>query len=92
MEGLAAVSGLILSSTCGLIANQVWPSAAQACGAHSLMGIHHNMVLGGLFDAIEIVVIHPLTIVVFSTGNDITYVSALHSSVAIFVHQIICSL
>ena len=50
------------------------------------------MMLGGLLDAVEIVVVHPLAIVVFTTGDDIAHIAALHGSVAIFVHQLIGSL
>ena len=53
------------------------------------MGIHHDMMLGGLLDAVEIVVVHPLAIVVFSTGDDIAHITALHGCITIFVHQLI---
>ena len=48
------------------------------------MGIHHDMMLGGLLDAVEIVVVHPLAIVVFSTGDDVAHITALHGCITSF--------
>ena len=56
------------------------------------MGIDHDVVLGSLGNTIEIMVVEPLPVVMLSTRNDIAYIAALHSIVAIFVHQIIGSL
>ena len=54
------------------------------------MGIHHDMVLGGLGHTIQIVVVHPLAVVMFATRQDIAHISALYRVVSILVHKMIC--
>ena len=51
------------------------------------MGIHHDMVLSRLLDAIEVVVVHRLRIVMVATRDDIADITRLHSIVAILVHE-----
>ena len=87
VEGLVAVGGLILGAAGGLVAYQVGPGAAQTGGAHCLVGIHHDVVLGGFLDAVEVVVVHPLSVVVLAAGYDVAHVAALHRVVAVTVHQ-----
>ena len=86
MERLTAIGGLILCATGGLVANKVRPSTTEASGAYGFMGIYHDMVLGSLLDAVEIVVYHPLTVMELTTRDDFTHIAALHSRIAVFVH------
>ena len=92
MEGLAAVGGLVLSAACCLIANEVGPGTTKACRTYGLVGIDHNMMLGSLLDAIEVVVHHPLTIMILPPGDDIAHIATFHGSVAILIHQLVGSL
>ena len=92
VEGLAAVGGLVLSAACCLIAYQVGPGTAEACRMYGLVGIDHNMMLDSLLDAIEVVVVHPLAVMILPPGDDIAHVATLHGSVAILIHQLVGSL
>ena len=51
------------------------------------MGVHHDVVLGSLLDAVEIMVVGRLRVVIVATGNDVAHISALHSVIAILVHE-----
>ena len=51
------------------------------------MGVHHDVMLGSLFDAVEVVVVHRLRVVVVATRDDVAHVARLHGVVAIAVHQ-----
>ena len=87
--GVAAAEGLILRAAGRLVADKVRPCAGDAGGACSLVGVDHDMVLGGFFDTVEVVVVHRLREVVVTTRDDVAHVTALHGVVAVFVHQII---
>ena len=52
------------------------------------MGIDHDVVLGGLADDVEIMVVHGLRVVVVAAGYDVAYVARLHGVVAVAVHQL----
>ena len=86
---LAAAEGLVLRAAGGFITDEVGPGAAQARGAHCLVGVDHDVVLGGFLDGIEVVVHHPLAVVVLAIGQDVAYVTALHGVVAILDHQFV---
>ena len=53
------------------------------------MGIDHDMVLGSLGHGIEVVVDHPLSVVVLTAGDDVAHVAALHGVVAILLHELV---
>ena len=53
------------------------------------MSVHHDMMFGGLFDDVHIMVIHRLAIVMVSSGDNIAYISRLYGIISIFVHQLI---
>ena len=55
------------------------------------MSVHHDVVLGRLLDAVEIVVVGGLRVMVVASRNDVAHVAALHGIIAILVHQRICS-
>ena len=52
------------------------------------MGVHHDMVLGGLLHHIQVVVVHRLRIVVVASWDDISHIARLDGIVAIAVHQL----
>ena len=92
VEGFAAVGGLIFCAARSLVTDEVRPCSAQTRRAHGLVGIDHDVVLGSLLDGIEVMVVHPLSVVMLSARDDVAHITALHSSVAIAVHQVVGSL
>ena len=89
MGCLVAGKRFILSAACRLVAYEVRIGAAESGGAHSLVGIDHDMVFSCFGDAVQVVVVHPLSVVVFTTWYDIAHISALHRVVAVFVHKVV---
>ena len=66
MTGFDALTELSPHGT--FVANHVGPGAAEACRSYGLMGVYHDMVLGGLHDGIMVVVVDGLAIVAFAKG------------------------
>ena len=89
VTGLGTTKGLILRSASTLVADKVGPCAAKACGAHGLVGVDHDVVVGRAANSVEIVVDLNLAVVVLATGHYIAYVAALDGVVAIVAHQLV---
>ena len=89
MERLVAGKRFILRPTCALVADEIGVGAAQTRRTRCLVGIDHDMVLGSLGDTIEVVVVHPLSVVMLATRNDIAHITTLHGIVAVFIHQVV---
>ena len=87
MVGLRAAERLVLRAACRLVADQVGVGAAEARRAHRLVGVDHDLVVGGPADGIEVVVVHPLPVMVLAAGQDVAHVPALDRVVPVFVHQ-----
>ena len=81
MSGLNALAELSTHGT--LVSNHVGPSAAETCRSHGLMGVYHNMMLGGLHDSIMVMVVDGLAVVAFAEGDDGAHIAALHGVVAV---------
>ena len=56
------------------------------------MGIDHDMMLRSLLNGMEIVVVHPLAVMILAERQDIAHVTALHCIIAILLHKIVCSI
>ncbi len=56
---------LIFGAESALVAYEVGVGAGKACGAHRLMGVDHDLVVGGAAYGVEIVAHGVLVIVVF---------------------------
>ena len=84
MVGIIAPERFILGSSRRLVTDKIGISTAQTRRTNSFMGIHHNMLVGSLFDRIQVMAHLLLAIMMLSTGNDISYISALDGIVAIF--------
>ena len=84
-----ATKALILCATCALVTNQVGIGAAYTCRAGSLMRINHDFIVGGLGYAIQVVIIHPLTIVMFTARNDVAHIATLNCGVPIVNHKLV---
>ena len=89
VAGVCTTKCVVLCAASRLVADKVGPRAADTRGAHSLVGIDHNLVLGGLLEGILVVVVHHLTIVVLATGHDVAHVATLHGIVAIVHHKLV---
>ena len=86
--GTTAAEGLILGAACTLVAYEVGIGAAKTSGAHCLMSVDHDMMLGSLLDDMHIVVVHRLRVVVVATRDDISHISSLHCIITILVHEV----
>ena len=53
------------------------------------MGIDHDMIVSSLSHAVEVVIVHPLTVVVFATWHDVAHVATLNSRIAIVNHKLV---
>ena len=84
-----ATKALILCATCALVTNQVRIGAAYTCRASSLMRINHYFIVGGLGYAIQVVIIHPLAIVMFTAWNDVAHIATLNCGVTIVNHKLV---
>ena len=51
------------------------------------MRIHTNLIFGSFLYGIEVVVVHPLSAVMFSTGDYIAYIATLYRVIAIIRHD-----
>ena len=72
-----------------LITNHIGPRAAQACGTHGLVGIHHDVVFGSFGDGIVVVVDGGLRVMIVAVGNDLTDIATLHGIISVLIHQLI---
>ena len=89
MERLASAKGFVLGATRRLIAYQVGIGAAKSRRTYSLMGIDHNLIFGSFLHGIQIMIIHPLAIVIFSTRNDVAHIATLHGIVSVVHHKLV---
>ena len=87
MVSYVSAESLILGAAGALVAYEVGPGAADAGRASSLVGIDHDVVLGGSLDDMLIVIVHKLAVVIFAARDDVADISRLDSVVAILVHQ-----
>ncbi len=71
------------------VADHVGPGATQAGRTHGLVGIDHDMVLGGLHNGVMVVVDEGLAVVVLAVRDDLAHIAALHGIVPILVHEVI---
>ena len=88
--GAAASECLVFRAARTFVSDEVGIGAAKSGGSHSLVGIHHDVVLGGLFHHILVMVHHGLREVVVATWDDVAHIARLHRVVAVSVHQIEC--
>ena len=56
------------------------------------MSIYHDLMLGSLCDSIEIMIVEPLSVMMFATRNHIADITALHRIIAILIHKVVCRL
>ena len=89
VERFATAECFIFRSTSRLVTNQVRISATKSRRAYCFMSIDANLIIGSFGHSIKVVVIHPLTVMMFATGNHIAYITTLHSIVAVVYHKLV---
>ena len=92
MHCLTSAESLILSATRSLIAYKVRICTAESCRAYSLVSIDHDVMLCSLLDGVEIMIVHPLSVMMLALRQYVSHISALHCIISVLVHKIICSL
>ena len=58
--GTRAAKCLVFGSTSTLVADKVGIGSAETCRTRGLVGVHHDVMLGGLLHDIEVMVVHRL--------------------------------
>ncbi len=81
---------LIFSSACRFVTDQVGIGAADTGGAYSFVSVYHDFVVRCFLHRIQIVVVHPLSIVVLATWNDIAYIAAFYRIISVVCHELVC--
>ena len=89
VERFTATKSLIFRTTGRLVTNQVRISTAKSGRTHSFMGIYANLILGSFSHGVQIMVVHPLTVVMLSTRNHIAYITTLHCIVTVVYHKLV---
>ena len=86
---LVTTEGLILLTTCRLLRDEVRIGTAETRHVDGLVSIDGDLMLSSLLDSVEVVVHHALTVVVLTAGDDVAYVAALDSGVAVVSHELV---
>ena len=89
VERLIAAKGFILRAAGRFVADQVGVGAAESRGTYRLMGIDHDVMLGGLGHGVEIMVVHPLAVMMLAARDDVADITRLHGIVAVLVHKLV---
>ena len=92
MAGSSALKGLILGTACTLVTDEVGPRAAQSSGTYGLMGIDHDVIVGCPLDGMLVMVDFELTVVMFTTRDDIAYIAGLDSIIAVILHELVSTI
>ena len=70
-----AAECLVFGAHRRFVADEVRPGAAETGRTDSLMGVYHYMVAGSLCNAVQVMVHHPLVIVVHALRQDVTHIA-----------------
>ena len=89
MKRFVTGKSLVFRTSGRLITNQVWIRAAKSRRTYCLMGINHDTMLRSFSHSIQIMIIKPLSVMMFSTGNYIPHITTLDRVISIFIHQLI---
>ena len=90
MSRLGTAECLILGSSGRLVSDKIRPGPAQSRRTHRLMGIDHYLIFGGLGDGIQIMVYHPLAVMLFPARKHISDITGFDGIVAVVFHKCIC--
>ena len=89
MERFAAAKCFVFGTTGRFITDKIRISTAQSGRPNGFMGIYTNLIIGGFGHCIEIVIVHPLSVMMFTTWDDITHITTLHCIISIVHHELI---
>ena len=89
MIDVIACAGFVFGAACRFVADEVGPCAAQTRGADGLVCVNHHVVTGGFLNGVQVMVYHPLAVMVLAAGQYVAHVAALHGVVSILVHELI---
>ena len=89
MERFTATESLIFRTTSRLVTNQVRISTAKSCRTYSFVSIYTDLIISSFSHSIEIVVVHPLTIMMFTARNHIAYIATLYCIVTVVYHKLV---
>ena len=92
MSAVISTHCLIFSASCAFVADQVWICACQSGRACGLVRVHHDLVFGGFGHGIEVVIVHPLAVMMFAARDYVAYISTLDCIVAVVFHKFVCIL
>ena len=81
--------GLILRTTCTLVADEVRIGTAEPRRTDGLVGIDHNLVVCSALDGMLVMIDSDLAVVVLTTRDEVADIAALHRIIAIVLHQLI---
>ena len=89
MFWFATAHGLKFRSSGTLVADEVGISAAESGWTHRFVRIDHQVVFGCLCHAIQIMVVHPLIVMVASVREYIADVAALDDVVSVVASELV---
>ena len=89
MVHVVSAERLILGSAGRFVANQVRISAAESGGAYRFVCVDHDLVVCCFLHCIQVVIHHPLSVVMFSARNDVAHIAALHGTIPVVYHKLI---
>ena len=84
---VAAAPGVELVAAGRFAGQPVGVGAVQAGGAHGLVHVHHDVVVGRVLGGAHVVVHHPLAVVVLAARDDAAHVAGFHGVVAVRLHE-----
>ena len=90
MHGLCSAECLIFRAAGRFVADKVRIRPAQTGGPDCLVSVDHNVMLCRFCNSIEIMVYHPLSVMVFATRKNIADIAGFNSIISILVHQLVC--
>src|SRR5574344_762460 len=90
MVGMTASEGFVFSAAGTLVAYHIRIGTTQPCRTYSLVGVDHYMIVGSFLDTIEVMVIHPLPVMMFTTGNYVADITTLDCIITVVNHKLIC--
>ena len=77
---------LKLSATGRLLCKPIRECTAQSCRTNRLMAVYHNLISSSTFYHMDIVIVHPLRGMIFTTRDNISYITSLHRIISIIYH------
>lgn len=89
MINIISTKRFIFCSASRLVAYQVRISTANTGRTYCFMCIYHDFIIGCFLYRIEIMVVHPLSVMVFSTRDDVAHITTLYRVITIIGHKLV---